>query len=64
MMEGDIAATSECKHLNFVVRGYDRQGFAHCPDCLKQIWLADCFQNLADEMRKVLAEFKKEKEDG
>lgn len=47
-----------CKHIKFEIRNSDMQGFVHCLDCgaSVRIWIA--FNNLADEMHRVLEEAK------
>lgn len=47
-----------CKHLNFVIRSTDLMGMCFCPDCEEMVDLHACFNNLAEEMRNILAEVK------
>ena len=58
-----MSNNGECKHLNFVVRGQEIIGLGFCPDCEKPVHLSECFNNLAVEMRRVLAKVR-EKEEG
>lgn len=43
-----------CKHLNFIVRPENSIGYGWCPDCQAEYNLAECFTNLADEMRRTI----------
>lgn len=51
---------AECKHLNFVILGSNAMGMCHCRDCNKNVWLCDAFNNLAEEMRALIAEAKRD----
>ena len=44
----------KCKHLNFIIRGSDEMGRAFCLDCEENPYLSECFQNLAEEMQKLI----------
>ena len=44
--------SGQCEHINVTIRNSDDYGMCYCPDCEKNIHVADAFRAMFEALRK------------